>query len=85
MNVFVFSPPAKKTFEHLELDIQHRIKTKLQFLKEHPDIFCVILPLAHFPPATHKLRVGDYRLILEKVADERFLVLDIGHRREIYK
>ncbi|WP_071524669.1 type II toxin-antitoxin system RelE family toxin [Pelosinus fermentans] len=37
-------------------------------------------------PNTWRLRVGDYRIILEIVKSEAIiLALHIGHRREIYR
>ena len=85
MNLFVFSPPAKKAFQRLEPKLQQRIKDKLQSLKGHPDIFSVSKSVFGFEPATHRLRIGTYRLILEQKSSNKFLVLDLGHRREIYK
>jgi mRNA interferase RelE/StbE len=32
----------------------------------------------------YRLRVGDYRVIYE-IMDEQLVILDVGHRREIYR
>lgn len=65
-------------------ELQRRIVTAMRGLEENPR-----------PPGSVKLsgsddlfrvRVGDYR-ILYRVEDERLfvLVVDVGHRREIYR
>lgn len=36
-------------------------------------------------PATHRFRIRDYRLILAHQSEDKYLVIDIGHRSEIYK
>ncbi len=85
---FVFTAYAEKAFLKLPNVVQKRITEKLKVLKSHPDIMSVLKQLHDFEPATHRLRIGDYRLILEleKQAsdDYEFAVLDVGHRRDIY-
>lgn len=62
---------------------QRKIQAALELLKTNP-----------IPPAAKKLkgsdhyrvRVGDYRVIYDVFANKlRILVLDMGHRREIYR
>lgn len=69
--------------------VQQRILEKLRELKTHDDIFSVLKRLTDFEPATHRLRVGNYRLILGLQLQETegctFLVLDAGHRKDIYR
>lgn len=38
----------------------------------------------NFSPATHRLRIGEYRVILKR-EDNEYIVLDIWHRSSIYK
>ena len=89
MNGFIFTKKAAKIFLKLEQNQQDRIRKKLLQLKEHEDIFSVLKTLKDFDPATHRLRVGNYRLILflEKntVEDCIFVILDLGRRDEIYQ
>lgn len=89
MVTFVFTKYAEKSFKKLPKNIQERILGKLKDLKNHDDIFLVLKRLVDFEPATHRLRIGMYRLILElKTHEENFCefwVLDIGHRKDIYK
>lgn len=88
MVLFIFTKYAKKVFEKLPKIERERILNKLVELKKHPDIFSILRKLVDFEPATHRLRAGDYRLILElKKYDAKiveFWVLDAGHRKDIY-
>lgn len=89
MVTFIFKKPAEKRFKKLPPHVQERILERLRVLKEHPDIFLILKRLNDFEPATHRLRVGTYRLILELKKNQGenliFSVLDVGHRRDIYK
>lgn len=88
MVVFVFSKFAEKRLRKLGKSEHDRIVTKLQELKQHPDVLSILKPLHNFEPATHRLRVGNYRLILQLTRTSsqqvNFFVLDVGHRRDIY-
>ena len=86
MPEFVFTNWAEKQFRTLPSALQDRIIKKLKQLKTIPDIYVVLKPLHNFGPATHRLRIGDYRLILrDNPGQNRVIVLDIGHRREVYR
>lgn len=89
MVTFVFSKFAEKRLKKLGRSEQDRIVTKLQELKQHPDVLSILKPLHNFEPATHRLRVGNYRLILQLIPtnskQQGFVVLDVGHRRDIYR
>lgn len=86
---FVFTAKAEKKFFRLQKKNQDRIIEKLQLLKKHPEILSVLKKLIDFEPATHRLRIGNYRLILmldkQNKSDFNFLILDVGHRSEIYR
>lgn len=88
MVVFTFTKYGQKRFYKLSKLLQDRIIKKLQQLKKHQDILSVLKPLYNFEPATHRLHIGDYRVILElkiqKIEYFEFYILDIGHRRDIY-
>ncbi|MBI2415987.1 MAG: hypothetical protein HYV33_05010 [Candidatus Kerfeldbacteria bacterium] len=89
MVIFVFSKFAEKRLRKLGRSEQDRVITKLQEFKSHPDIFSILKPLHNFEPASHRLRIGNYRLILQltKASSQQveFFVLDVGHRRDIYQ
>lgn len=88
MITFVFAKNAEKGLKKLPADVKERISNKLKELKSHNDIFSILRGLSNFEPATHRLRIGDYRLILQLIEQDEcnleFLVLDIGHRKDIY-
>ncbi len=86
---FDFSRFAEKRFLKFPKAVQERILKKLRELKGHEDIFSLLKRLHHFEPATHRLRVGSYRLIFELKKQEKerivFLVLDVGDRKDVYQ
>jgi mRNA-degrading endonuclease RelE of RelBE toxin-antitoxin system len=89
MITFKFTKLGAGTLKALPMDVQKRILGKLLSMKNHPDIFSVTGELKGIDPATHKLRIGSYRLILAlKQRDKSsatFHVLRAGHRKDIYK
>lgn len=89
MVIFVFSKFAVKRFDKLAQSEQARVTAKLRELKSHPDILSILKPLHKFEPATHRLRVGNYRLVLQLTqissTHTELFVLDVGHRRDIYR
>lgn len=88
---FVFTKYAEKEFLKLSQIDRDRISEKLKELKNCENIFPFLKRLVDFEPATHRLRIGNYRLILmlnEKSSGSKtlnFLVLDVGHRKDIYR
>jgi mRNA interferase RelE/StbE len=78
-----YEPGVLRTLRRLPREVQKRIVAKLDTLKDNPR-----------PPGSIKLtgedayriRVGDYRIIYA-IYDDRLLVLviDVGHRREVYR
>lgn len=89
MNLFVFTKHSKTKFLKLETEIQQRIKQKFIFLKNHPNVFSNLSKLKDFKNTRYRLRVGSFRLILRLMDSDKntlkFLVSEIGHRREIYR
>ncbi len=77
-----FSQDAEKQFKKLENELQKRIINSLSRIIINPENH--IERLVGVP--YYKLRVGDYRLILDlKVNDSVILVIELGHRKNIYK
>lgn len=89
MNIFHFTIYGKKTLEKLPNEVQKRVLNKMIASKDHLNIFSIIGTLTDYAPATHKLRVGNYRAILRLVSKSRtqnyFEVLEVGHRKDIYR
>lgn len=88
MVVFRFTIHGKKALEDLPRDVQERVIEKLKVFKNHPDIFSLLGVLHEMEPATHRLRIGNYRIILSAISSGAgeiiFDVLDVGHRKNIY-
>ena len=84
MPTFAFSKHAKRKFHKLDSQTQRRILEKMAELKANDD-FRSMNTIKDAPPATHRLRVGDYRLVLVQGESSSFLVIDVDHRSRIYR
>ncbi len=77
-----FSDKARRQFKKLEREIQERIISAIERVRIRPEAY--VTKLVGDPG--YKLRVGDYRIIMDIDKDKLLiLVLKIGHRRSIYK
>lgn len=89
MNTFVFTKSAQKQFLSISSLTQNQIKAKLGLLKNYPDIIKIMKPLHNLEPATHRLRIGAYRLLLCLKSSQQngneFWILRVGHRKDVYK
>lgn len=81
----IFSETARKEFLKLDKPIKKRITS---FLEERiePNPHLLKEPLHGNKKGLWKYRVGNYRIICQILNDELVvLVVDIGHRGEVYK
>ena len=78
----IFTDKASKQLKKLEKSDQERVIKSLERIRIRPEVH--ITKLIDDPG--YKLRVGDYRVILE-IEKEKLLilVLMVGHRKNIYK
>lgn len=75
------SERARDRLEDLDAEPRDRIKKKLESIRDWPDHF--LEPMSGADAS--KLRVGDYRVIIDWDRDEDTLyVLTLGHRRNVY-
>ena len=82
MYEIIFSNKAKKQLFKLEKNIQERTIAALERIRIRPESY--IEKLIGDPG--YKLRVGDYRVIMDiDNNDLLVLVIKVGHRRNIYK
>ena len=82
MYEIIFSNKAKKQLFKLEKNIQERIITALERIRIRPESY--IKKLVGDPG--YKLRVGDYRVIMDIDNNNLLiLVIKVGHRRDIHK
>jgi len=78
----IFSRKAKKQLFKLERTIQERIIFALERIRIRPEDY--LTKLVGDPG--YKLRVGDYRVIMDiDKTNLLILVIKIGHRKDIYK
>ncbi len=84
MKKFVFTKQAKKDLSSLPSEIQKRILDKINSLKTTESVFARIKKLQGVTPASYRLRVGDYRLIMQYESPDIFIISNIGHRKDIY-
>jgi mRNA interferase RelE/StbE len=77
-----FSLTAEKQLLKLDSKIQERIIFSLERIRIRPFSFVKKLTGSKY----FRLRVGDYRVILD-IHENRLIifVIELGHRREIYK
>jgi mRNA interferase RelE/StbE len=78
----IFSDKASKQLKKLEKKDQQRIIKSLERIRIRPEAHVTKL----IDDPAYRLRVGDYRIILD-IEKEKLLilVLMVGHRKNIYK
>ncbi len=78
----IFTDTSRKQFRKLEKDLQERIIKALERIRIRPEAH--VKKLVGDPG--YRLRVGEYRVIIEIEKDELIiLVIKMGHRKNIYK
>lgn len=83
MYEIIFDKSAAKFFKKLDKNLQERIGKKIGLLKNNPMLGESLIGNLS---GLRRLRVGDYRIIY-KIKNEQLiiLILDIGHRKNIYQ
>ena len=81
MYEIVFEKRALHDLNKLDKNIKERIWNKLQLCKENPFRFIERL----VDVDSFKLRVGDYRVIIDVDNNKKLLkIVKVGHRKNIY-
>lgn len=62
MHRIAFTPRGERELRVLPRDVQRRIDRKLQWLAAQEQPLHFAKPLVNLPPATHRFRVGMYRV-----------------------
>ncbi|MBS3170764.1 type II toxin-antitoxin system RelE/ParE family toxin [Candidatus Woesearchaeota archaeon] len=82
MYEIIFTENAEKELYKLEKIIQERIISSLERIRFRPESY--IKKLVGDP--AYKLRVGDYRVIIDLQKDKLIiLVIKVSHRKNVYK
>lgn len=77
-----FTDTFRKQFSKLENQLQQRIISALERIRVRPEYFATRLIGSQY----YKLRVGDYRIILNIKRDKLIiLIMEISHRKNIYQ
>jgi mRNA-degrading endonuclease RelE of RelBE toxin-antitoxin system len=84
---FVFTNYARRQWLNFSPDVQIDLERKLSALRDAPELLSKRIRKIHnIDPATHRLRVGNYRLLIEFDGQtQQYLVLKIAHRKDIYR
>lgn len=83
-----FTPKAEEHVKELEPDVQKRLQKKLREVQEatsdlgvDPGRYVKRLQGYNY----HRLRVGDYRVIIQwEKQSEVFVIIAVGHRKTVY-
>jgi len=77
----VVSDRAADWLRDAEPDVRNRIMSKLEDVVDFPDHYLKRLSSSPY----YRLRVGDYRVIIDwRKDDDELFVREIGHRRNVY-
>jgi mRNA interferase RelE/StbE len=78
-----FRPSAARELAKLPVDVQRRIRTATEALRDNPRPHGAIKLSGS---EAWRIRIGDYRVIYT-IADDVLIVtvVEIGHRREVYR
>jgi mRNA interferase RelE/StbE len=80
--VVLWPEDVRKQLSKMERKIADRIVSKVESIRNNPFLFVAKIKDSDF----YRLRVGDYRVIMSIDRGKMvILVIEIGHRRNIYK
>lgn len=81
---YQFTRTSLKRFKKLHKDIQIRIIEKLDFFCAQDDPVDFAESLTRSDLGQYRFRIGDYRVSFD-VENEILVILDIDHRKDIYR
>ena len=81
---YQFTKTSLKRFKKLPKDIQIRIIGKLDFFCAQDDPIDFAEPLTKSDLGQYRFRIGNYRIAFD-VEDEILVILDVDHRKNIYR
>lgn len=84
MSDYQFTKTSFKRFKKLPKDVQIRITAKLDFFCAQIDPLNFAESLSKSDLGQYRFRVGDYRIAFD-VEDEILVILDVDHRKDIYR
>ncbi|MDQ1344223.1 MAG: hypothetical protein QG650_943 [Patescibacteria group bacterium] len=81
---FRFTKTSEKAFSKFDPKIRESLVESLTALKDSTLLETNSKAVTNLLPATHRLRVGNYRFLYERNGDE-VLILKVGHRKNVYQ
>lgn len=78
-----FTPRGTKEFRKIDREWQDRLFKKLKYFANQEDPIKFSKSLTNLLPATHRFRVGDYRIAFY-IEQNTIFVDRIGRRKEVY-
>lgn len=84
---YAFSDAALKSLERLTEDERERILTRVGMLAEEftPVGSRKVMGVSDGGNPVRRIRVGNYRVLYSGASDQQIHILDIGHRKDVYK
>lgn len=80
-----FKASAQKRFLKLTPDIQRRIVAKLEFYLAQPDPLIFAEVLTNHRIGKYRFRIGSHRAIFDLSEENTIMILDVDHRKDIYR
>lgn len=80
-----FKSSAQKRFLKLPPDIQKRIIAKLEFYLTQPNPLIFAEVLTNPKVGKYRFRVGTYRVVFDLEEENTIMILDVDHRKDIYR
>lgn len=81
---FTFTESAKRDTEKLPKKVRRGLGEKLLYWQSSENPLIHAKPLTQHAEATHRFRVGAYRVIVKQIASE-LRILRIRHRKDVYR
>lgn len=80
-----FKASADKRFSKLPKNIQIRIIEKLEFLLSQTNPLAYAEILTNSRIGKYRFRIGDYRVVFDVIDGNIIMILDVDHRKDIYR
>lgn len=84
MYTYEFKPAAFKKLKLFPKDIQKMIIKKLDYFTGSGTPLSFAHRLINYELGEYRFRIGDYRVIFD-IVDEKIIILDVDHRKDIYR
>ncbi len=81
---YEWTPQARRQVKKLSPEVQRVIIKKLDYFLTITNPLSFAKRLTHYGAGQYRFRIGDWRIVFD-VAEDTIIVLDVGHRSEIYK